>query len=781
MDGINLIQDLAIVLLAAGIAGALCKRVGLSVIVGYLAAGILIGPFTPPFSFISDVDRIQTLSQIGLVFLMFAIGLGLSLTKLGRMGLPTLLATGLGAFIMLNLTQLLGLFVGWTTMQSLFVASMFVVSSSAVIAKIVAELKLSHEASAQRALAITVMEDVVAVVMLTVLASQTATGGGEGTSVSTLLGTMSAFVVLLVGAGLLLVPRLLRRLEARADPELQTIIVAGVLFLLALFAAKAGYSLALGAFLLGAIVAEMPQKTGVEKSFSGMRDLFSSVFFVSIGMMIEVRLLQDVWLHTLGLFAFVLLFRPLATGVAMVICGTHPREARRAGLLLTPLGEFSFIIAQLGVSTAVLDPKYYPMAVGCSILTVLATPIINRNAAPILNVLDRIEPRWLTRALEAYHGWLQQAQNGQSSPLAWKLIRPRIPQIVAEMLLISGLLIFSAQILSFIEAKLSIDWLEQAMIGYIFWSVVGLLVLMMLVALWRNISAIIMILAEGLGQNTRLPNVAIEKGFRAVAGLGLGYWLYAILPIDALPTWGWLVIAAAALVVAIVFSQRLVFWHSTWQSSVQDVFAEEPDAGSGARADARVALDRGLEGWGMQLDENIVPDDAGYAGHSLAQLAIPSRFNCSVIEVERNGYVITRTGPDLRVYPGDKLLLLGDEKGLSAAREFLHGEKKASEETAEEFSGSVLQTHTLPDGPHAGKTLADLQIARETGVRVVGIHRGDTKIINPDGAQRLRAGDSLLVVGTFEELRDFRRWLRGGGETQPPFPIATPQASAPGA
>src|SRR5690606_8018755 len=164
MDGINLIQDLAIVLLAAGFAGVLCKRIGLSVIVGYLAAGMIIGPFTPPFSFISDVDRIQTLSQSGLVFLMFAIGLGLSLTKLGRMGLPTLVATGLGAFIMLNLTQLLGVFVGWSSMQSLFVAGMFVVSSSAVIAKIVTELKLSHEASAQRALTITVMEDVVAVV-----------------------------------------------------------------------------------------------------------------------------------------------------------------------------------------------------------------------------------------------------------------------------------------------------------------------------------------------------------------------------------------------------------------------------------------------------------------------------------------------------------------------------------------------------------------------------------------------------------------------------------------
>jgi CPA2 family monovalent cation:H+ antiporter-2 len=192
-------------------------------------------------------------------------------------------------------------------------ASMFMVSSSAVIAKIIGELKLTHEAYAQRTLAITVMEDVVAVVMLTVLASQTQGAAGGGTSVGALLATMSAFVVLLVGAGLLLVPRLFRRLEARADPELQAIVVAGVLFLLALCAAKAGYSLALGAFLLGAIVAEMPQKTGIEKSFAGLRDIFSSVFFVSIGMMIEVRLLLEVWGWILGLSVFVMVARPLAT------------------------------------------------------------------------------------------------------------------------------------------------------------------------------------------------------------------------------------------------------------------------------------------------------------------------------------------------------------------------------------------------------------------------------------------------------------------------------------
>jgi len=763
MDGTDLIQDLAIVLLAAGVAGVLCKRIGLSVIVGYLAAGMLIGPYTPPVSFITDVERIQTLSQLGLVFLMFAIGLGLSLTKLKTMGLPTLLATALGAFFVLNLTRLIGIAAGWSPLQSLFVASMFMVSSSAVIAKIVSELKLTHEGSAQRALGITVMEDVVAVVMLTILASQTQ-GGGDA-NVGSLLATMSAFVVLLVGAGLLLVPRLLRRLEAKADPELQTIIVAGVLFMLAISAAKAGYSLALGAFLLGAIVAEMPQKGGVEKSFAGMRDLFSSVFFVSIGMMIDLRLLADVWWMILALFVFVIVGRPLATGLAMIVCGTTPREARRAGLLLTPLGEFSFIIAQLGVGASVLPAEYYPLAVGVSILTVLATPLINRHGEAIIRIAERIEPRWLTRVFDAYHGWLQHAGGRQTSPVAWKLIRGRLIQIAVEMLLVTGLLIFSGPLLAAFENLIASSGMEDTVLNYTFWSLVGLIVLILLVAIWRNVTAVMMILAESVGADTRLPTPVIYNSLRALAAAATGYWLYAIVPINALPGWGWLVIVGAAVAIVAVFSHRLIYWHSTWQSSVQDVFNDESAPSRDGRASARLAMGQRLEEWDMHLEDYVIPDDAEYAGCDLAHLAIPTRFGCSVIELERNGHVITRTGPELRVYPGDKLLLLGKSEGLAAARSFLQTSRRAAD-TGDEFGGSVLESCVMPSGPRTGRTLADLNVAAETGVRIVGIQRGDTKIINPGGQQRLEAGDGLLAVGTLQELRAFRRWLKGA----PPAP-----------
>jgi CPA2 family monovalent cation:H+ antiporter-2 len=759
MDGIGLIQDLAIVLLAAGIAGTLCRRLGLSVIVGYLVAGIIIGPYTPPFSFIQDIDRIQTLSQVGLVFLMFGIGLGLSLSKLGRMGWPTLAATALGALFMLMLTNALGVAVGWSGSQSLFIAGMFMCSSSAVIAKIVAELNLTHERTGQLALSLTVLEDIVAVIMLTILGSHLRGGGGGGETVSTVLTTMSAFVVLLVGAGLLMVPRLMRRLEARADPELQTIIVAGVLFLLALIAVKAGYSLALGAFLLGAIVAEIPQKASVEKAFTGMRDLFSSVFFVSIGMMIDLKLVIPVWPMTLGLVVFVIVGRSLATGLALILAGARPRDARRAGLLLLPLGEFTFIIAQLGVTAAVLPESYYPMAVGVSILTVLIVPLINRQAEPILRFAERIEPRWVTRALEAYHGWIEQVQSKPTKSIAWKLIRGRLLQTGVELLFVTGVLIFSPQLLELLRANATSFGFEAHTVGWVFWSMIAVIALIPLVAIWRNLAAIAMIIGESVGSDTRLPAAVVRNALTGIITVALGIWLHAFLPIDQLGGWGWILIGVAATAVVAVFSNKLIYWHSQWHSSVRDVLAEDPRAVTEATADvARGKRLRDLEQWNLRLREAVVPDAASYGGQTLAQLSIPTRFGCAVLEVERNGHVITAIRPDLRVYPGDKLLLLGQDDQMKAVREFLL-RARATGDQSEEFRGSVLETSVMPSGPNAGRALAELKLAQSTGARVVGIERNGTKIIAPSGEERLEAGDNVLVAGTLAEIGAFQRWL----------------------
>jgi CPA2 family monovalent cation:H+ antiporter-2 len=760
MDGINFIQDLAVVLLAAAVAGSVCRRVGLSVIVGYLLAGMVVGPYTPPFSLVLDVARIEMLSQIGLIFLMFAIGLGLSLTRLRLMGASTFIATGLGAFFVLNLTQLLGLAIGWTSQQSLFTAAMFMVSSSAVIAKVVHELKLEHERPGQLALTITVLEDVVAVVMLAILGSLAAGSNQAATGLVGLLGSLSAFVVLLVMAGLFFVPRLLRRLEARADPELQTIAVAGVLLLMALMAVRAGYSLALGAFLLGAIVAEMPQSRGIGRAFAGLRDIFSSVFFVSIGMMIDVRMLAEVWAWILGLGAFTLISRTVATSFALTLVGTPHREALRAGLALTPLGEFTFVIAQLGVASAVMPKAFYPVAVGVSLLTVLISPVLNRHAEGILAFVDRIEPRWLTRLLVTYRDWLSQISS-VSGGQWWQLSKRRLVQIALEALFVTGLLIFSERILAEIQAS---GWLAGFAPGRVilsFWIIVGLVVIIPLIAIWRNLAAVGMIFSEEASRHTRLSAQVIEAAIKVVSAVAMASWLARILPTESLPRWAWLIIAVILAGAVAVFSRRMIYWHSRWEDTLSDVFrtaaANERDLSDSA-ARAKPSWLATPSDWNINVQECVLPEGAAGGGRSIADLRVRSQFGCSIMEIHRHGSTLIAPEPSQVLYGGDRLLLLGTREQIEKASEALTALTPPSGTPA--FDEARLETLPVPAGAHVGRTLAELQIHRYTGVLIAGHGRSGQRRVNPPASQTLEVGDELLVLGGPKQIRDFKLWLQ---------------------
>ncbi|HWL17975.1 MAG TPA: cation:proton antiporter [Opitutus sp.] len=752
MQGLNLLQDLAILLLVAGAAGLLCKRIGLSVIVGYLAAGMIIGPHTPPFSLITDGERILTLSHIGLVFLMFGIGLNLSVSKFGRMGAGTLVATGLGAIGVLVLTQLLGAVAGWTSLQSTFVAAMLMVSSSAVIAKVVAEQKIMHERPAQTALAVTVLEDVVAVAMLTILTSQVVAGAGESGGLGRALGAMSAFVVVLIGAGLLLIPRLLRRLETRTSPEMQTVIVAGLLFALALVAAKAGYSIALGAFLFGAILAEIPQKRAFERAFRGLRDVFSSVFFVSIGLMINPQSLVGVWPTVLAITAFALVARPVACSLALIAAGMEPREAKRAGLLLTPLGEFSYIIVQLGVTAAVLPETFYPTAVGASILTIFALPLVCRQREKIVGFIERIEPRWITRTLAAYHDWLSQVRDRPATTPLWRLLRPRLGQIAIEALFVSGLLIYAESLLRAVAGL--IPAVDHRTVAYGFWSALVILLLVPVVAMWRNASALALLTAETWGGG-RLPSAAIENALKGIALVALVTWLYLLLPRSQFDWAGWLFLALGAAVVTFLFSRRLVYWHSEWQTSVREVLADRrADAGE-LRAEARAALDRNFGRWDVAVAEIALPAAAAAAGRTLAQLRLPADFGCAVLEVERNGRPLYAPAGDFELSAGDTLLVFGPAERMSEARRFLERVADLAPESAT-FGPAVLGACEVGEGPAV--SLAALP-ADAAAVRVVGIERDGRRIMTPPPDECLLRGDRILLLGPVDNIRRFERWL----------------------
>ena len=773
MQGFYFIQDLAVILAVAGVVGWICKRLGLSVVVGFLVAGMVVGPFTPRLALVTNLDRIQTLAQIGLVFLMFSIGLRLSLRRLRRLGVPMLLAVFGSAVGVYYLTRVLGAAMAWNSNTSLFLAGMLMISSSAIVGKVLQETGTTHDASGQLAMGVTLLEGIVAVVMVTALNSFVQFGGvgAGGASLASELGMLGAFVVIAGVVGLLLVPWLLKRMTISADEELQTLAIGALLFGLAWIAQRAGFSLVVGAFLLGTIVAETAHRNQVERTFEGMRDIFSAVFFVAIGMQFNpAQLLEGAGL-IVAVAVFTLLARPAACSAALMMIGTQPKDALRTGLMVTPIGEFSFIIAQLGVAAAVLPAEYFPLVVGVSLITTLVAPLLTRNSEVIAGALLARQPAWFSAWVRHYREWLDRMGARRRRNRLWQLSRKRFVQIGVEIILVSGVLVFSGQMLEAVEGWLGRDWLFPHGPQILFWCGLGLLLIAPLVAIWRNVSALSLLYSQvatsGMGRRAQLAS-ALESLLKALAGGAMYLWLAAMLPTDGVARWLLLASAVVAVAAILLMRHRLIYWHSNLEAELQSVIASP--AGAKMIAASATWL-QPHEEWDLNMIECVLPDLADAQGKRIAELDLRARSGASIVGIERQGFMIPLPGPNAVLYPRDRVLLMGAPDQVQAGKAILTAVSGApvSESLFEEVQMEALR---VPEWSRAaGQTLDALAPARVFGVQIAGLKRDGQRMLNPAAEEGIRAGDELLALGAPEQIREFKIWLNTRPEDDDPADV----------
>ena len=759
MNGFHFIQDLAIILGLAAVVGWLFQRIGLSVIVGFLVAGMVAGPFTPPLTLVADIQRVDTLAQIGLVFLMFSIGLQLSLRRMRRLGLSLIFATFISAIVMYHLSRVFALSMGWSAREALFLAGMLMVSSSAIISKILHEAGTNHERSGQLAMGLTVLEDIVAVVMLAILNSIAQIGKGEGARVPETLVMLGAFVVLAGIVGLLLVPWLLKRMSIAADEELQTLGIAALLFGLAVVAQFAGYSLALGAFLLGTIVAETPHRHQVERTFTGIRDVFSAVFFVAIGMQIDARQLWDEILIVGGVAAFTLMARPVAITTALALIGTPLKDGIRTGLTVTPVGEFSFIMAQLGVGAAVVPPRFYPLAVGVSLLTTLFAPFLMRRSEVIADSVVARQPRWFRNWLRWYHSWLERMRRRRARNLLWQLSRKRIAQVGVGVFFVTGIVVFSGQLFALVERWLGPGLIPHHTLQLVFWTGLTLVILAPLVAIWRNLSAMALIYAE-ISTRDNPPakrfRPLIEAVLKTGFAIAMGLWLLAILPLNAETLWLLALGLAVAVAAVLLLRRKLIYWHSEMEAEILSVM----ETGENRMSATTAPWLQPHGDWNLHMVDCTLPDLADVQGKQIAELDLRARFGCSVVGIERQGYMITLPNPDAVLYPRDKVLLMGTSEQVQAGKDFL-GAVSDSAGLDSVFEEIRMEAMSLPEWSRAaGKTLTELSPAQSHGVQVAGVNRNGLRILNPSSHERLRPHDEILVLGTPVQIAEFKSWIQ---------------------
>jgi CPA2 family monovalent cation:H+ antiporter-2 len=422
-------------------------------------------------------------------------------------------------------------------------------------------------------------------------------------------------------------------------------------------------------------------------------------------------------------------------------------------LSVTPLGEFSFIIAQLGVTAGALPQKFQVLAVGVSLLTTLAGPLLIRRAEGISGWLADRQPGWLGVWEDYYQHWLKRLQQRERKNVLWQLSKKRFTQIGLEILLVTGLLEFAEPILDHVREFLPASHSFPFGAELIFWSFLGLVALVPLVAIWRNTSALALVYAQvstaGYAKGPKLAPV-VETALKGGAGLMLALWLSALLPIGGMARWLPLAGLAAVIVGIVALRRRLVYWHSVLEVELQEMLHQgEKLPGTGT---PWMAAHRD---WNLGLTECVLPDLADCRGRSLGELTLRTSFGCTVAGLERQGVAVSNPTAATVLYPRDKILLLGDPRQLAAGKEFLRRTSVAAGGST--FDEVRMEAVPLAEASRVvGRTLAELALGRNYGLQVAGISRAGVRLVNPGGEEKLLAGDDVLVLGSPDQIAAFK-------------------------
>ena len=439
LDEHNFLTNLALVLCVAALTSLVFQRLRQPVVFGYLVAGMIIGPHIP-VPLVADQEMVRTLAELGVILLMFSIGLEFSMRKLAQVGGPAGIAALTETTVMMGLGYLAGRLLGLTTVESVFLAAIVAISSTTIIVKAFAEHGIRGRV-ADIVLGILIVEDLIAILLIAIL---TAVGKGEGLGTREIVATtlrLALFLAGLVGVGLLFVPRLIR--AAVRSERAETILVSsvGICFAASLLALSLGYSVALGAFIAGALVAESGQEKAVEPLVAPVRDLLVAVFFVAVGMQLDPSVIVEYWWMIIALVVIVIGGKVLAVSSGVFLTGEGLRPAVQAGMSLAQIGEFSFIIASIGLATNSTREFLYPVAVAVSAVTTLTTPVLIRSARRVAATVDARLPGPLQTFVALYGSWMESLRASPARGVGRNRTRRLIRVIAIDTVLLAVLFI----------------------------------------------------------------------------------------------------------------------------------------------------------------------------------------------------------------------------------------------------------------------------------------------------------------------------------------------------
>lgn len=746
-EEINLVKDLAVILIAAGACTILSKALKQPLILGYIIAGFMVGPHLGLFS-ISSVESVDQWSEIGIIFLLFALGLEFSFKKLLKVGSGAMMMAGIKCLGMFVVGIILAQLMNWTTMEGIFLGGLLSMSSTTIIIKAYGDMGLKNKPYAPLIFGSLVVEDLIAVLLMVLLSTLAQSGHFEGGKMLLALGKLIFFLVLWFVVGIYLIPTILRKVKNLLNDETLLILAIGLCFGMVAVAESVGFSSALGAFVMGSILSETLEGERIEHLLTHIKDLFGAIFFVSVGMMVDPSVIGAQWLPILLITVFAMAGILVFSSTGALLAGAGLDTAVHSGFTLAQLGEFAFIIASLGCSMGVMRDFIYPVIIAVSVITTFTTPYMIKAADPVSKFLHGHLPKSFLDKVNSSSADDFKSRSGEEES-QWKLYLKHYGiRVGLYGILLLAISLASGNMLGEYVERFFPSWSTTARS---FFSLGVTLAVMSPFLYGLTYTSSTLRKCAGALVSSRNANRWAIISLSAIRILLAFAFIFATITSHFEFSWVVVALIAAVLLAAAIPLSRIL----RGTSNIEKRFFEnlsETEKRDKMRAPVTATVRENLEKYNVHIEAVNIAPESRYVGKSLRDLPFRHHTSVNIVKIQRGSISLLIPSGDTPIYPYDRLLAVGTEEQLKEFHELMkdevteinlaegHGLSKVDETFV------VRPVELTEDSEMVGKTLRDLSLRSRGCMVICNLHDGRLET-NPSPDSPLVAGDMLWIAG----------------------------------
>ena len=735
-----LVKDLALILMVAGIVTLLFKKLKQPLVLGYIVAGFLVSPHMPYTMSVIDDNDIQTWADIGVIFTLFSLGLDFSFKKIVKMGASPIISTVVIVFCMMMLGISVGHGFGWNKMDCIFLGGMLAMSSTTIIYKAFDDMGLRQQKFAGMVMSVLILEDILAIVMMVMLSTIAGGSTPDGEQMFESVIKIVFFLILWFIVGIFAIPLFLRSVRKLINSETLLIVSLGLCCGMAVLSTKVGFSSAFGAFVMGSILAETIEAEKIIKLVEPVKNLFGAIFFVSVGMLVDPQILVDYALPILALVLTILIGQAVLGTFGFMLGGESLKSAMRCGFSMAQIGEFSFIIASLGLSLGVISKFLYPVVVAVSVITTFLTPYMIRLATPSYQVMEKHLPNKLITALN--HLATNRPSTTQQSK--WKaLLRQMTVNTVAYSILSAAVIaLMFTFVLPLIRNLLPgwrLHWYANAITGVL--TVIFIAPFLRAIVMKKNHSSEWKRLWVESSIN-RIPLLSTIV-VRFMIALGFIFYICNFLSrfTDAL------MISIGIVAVLLIIVSRRTKKRSIKMERLFIRNLRSRDIEAQVKGTKRPLYEGHLLDRDIHISEFEVPEDSTWCGHTLRELNLRQRFGIDMSSIYRGSRRINIPNGDTTIFPCDKLQIIGNDEQTQKFNNALQTELVPEDLDIEKREMKLRQLVISGKSEFCGKTLGESGIRDKYDCMVVGLEEGLESLTKISPSYTFQKGDIIWIVG----------------------------------